>query len=208
MQHFFDPSLILLESVFTGLVVILCLFIYLKTREILSLTYHKGIKYFRITFLYLAIAYTFRILLHLVMLSTELRFRSLMPFSVILVGYFSTMAFFYLFYSTFWKKVKPIFLTISNIAVISFSIIAGLIRSHHILLIIQLILIIFAILSIAKKKFSKMRTFYLLLLVFWVLNLSFLGPRRLIPYELNIFFHTISVIVLIYILYKVSKRTK
>jgi hypothetical protein len=217
MYRFFDLWGFGFELFYTIAIVVFCYLIYAKTKEMYELTKHKGIKFFRNTFLFFGLAYAFRLLLHLIMIGTitmDLMPRmAIMPFSIVVVSYLSTMAIFYLTYSTIWKSVKGNHLIIiSNIFAITFSIVAFITRSQDYLILLQLGLLIFALVMSYKthksKRFSNIRILYFLILIFWVLNLYFLGPRMRMPYFFNLGMHIISLIVFWIIYLKVKKWAK
>ena len=58
------------------------------------------------------------------------------------------------------------------------------------------------------KKILPMRAVYLLISIFWLINLFVLGPRRFLPFELKLALQIISVIVFFIIYYKVAKWVK
>jgi len=182
------------------------LWIYFKTWGLQTLTGHKGIKYFRLTFLFLGIAYATRLLLRLLIITSGWRGAVTMA----LVGYFSTMAFFYMLYSTLWKRTSSkLIMHFANLFAIGLAIGAAILRSPSLLSVIQLALILSAlVIGGYKKKFSKIRVIYLLLLVLWALNLSQIGYKRFLPVQINIAFHAMSVVVLFFVYYRVSKWTK
>lgn len=219
MHPFFDPTRFGIELIYTTIVVFLCFLVYHKTRGIYDLTKYKGIQYFRNAFLFFGLAYAARFVLHLLQLGM-IAFdfivprRMFSPLLMIPVGYFSTMAIFYLTYSTIWKRIKhEHFLIFSTTFAMLVSAIAFISRSPIILSLLQLLLLAFAlIVSVAKhkkdKKRASIRGLYLLLTVFWLLNLFVLEPRRFLPFELKIGFQIISIFVFIVISHKVMKWVK
>ena len=216
IHSFFDPTRFVTEFIYTLAIVILCYLIYHKTHEFFELTKHKGIKHFRNAFLFFGAAYLTRFIFLILNISTRSFEISLgweiRPFSLVLTSYLSTMAIFYLAYSTIWKRIKlNHFILFSNIIAVSLSLIAFINRSHELLTLFQLVLLIFAtVLSLSKKgkKFSESRILYLLILIFWLFSLFVSGPKRLLPIELRISFQIISIIVFYLIYYKVVKWIK
>src|SRR3989338_5140749 len=117
------------------------------------------------------------------------------------VGYFSTMAIFYLAYSTLWKEIShKNFVVFSNIFAVIISLTAFITGSYVLLTLLQFFLIVFTvIISLAKhntekKKFSA-RTLYLLISVFWLINLFLVAPRRFLHFEFKIVLEIISLAV-------------
>jgi hypothetical protein len=219
INRFFDPFMFGSELLYTLIIVFLCFLIYFKTKEIYDLTKHKGIHYFRNTFLFFGLAYISRFVLHLLMIANTaldiyLPRELFLPITILPVSYFSTMALFYLMYSLIWKKIEnKQFLIFSNIAAILFSIVAFISRSPHTISILQLIPLAFTIiigLSSYKKgkRFSNTRILYFLVILFWIINLIVLSPTRFFLFRAKAVFQIISVIIFIIIYYKTVKWTK
>jgi len=219
VHHLIDPTRLAVEIGYMIIVVSLCFMIFFKTGEIYDLTKHKGIKYFRITFLFFGLAYIFRFLSILFILinitfDIYLSINVFKIFSAFFGGYFSTMAILSLTYSTIWKKLQikhPLLLfnaiavLISCIAVISMSP-SPLILLHAVLLSFTIIM---ATHSYSKsRKISPLFILYILFLLFWIVNLFILGPRRFLPIEIQIAFQIVSIAVIGIIYHKVTKWTK
>ena len=223
-HHLIDPTRLAVELGYTTIVVSLCFMIFFKTREIYDLTKHKGIKYFRITFLFFGLAYLFRFLSILFVL-IKVTFDIYLPihiskiFPMAFVGYFSTMAILSLTYSILWKKLQ-INHTFSNHIFILFNVIAVTIsgiaffsRSPSILVLAQAVLLIFTSIIIAcyffsnSRKTSRLYMLYILFFLFWIVNLIALGPGRFLPFEIQTVFQVISIVVIGIIYYKVAKWT-
>jgi hypothetical protein len=216
-----DPTELGAELGYTLIVVFLCLMIYFKTREIYDLTKHEGIKYFRLTFLFFALAYIFRFLhifsiLERITFGTDLLmdFFRFFPFSLVFNGYFSTLAILSLTYSIIWKNlhIKHTLLMFNAVAILISSI-AFISRSPLLLILAQAVLLIFAIILacyfyMKSRKFSQLFILYVLFLLFWVVNLLALGPRRFIPFEIQTAFQIISIAVIGIIYFKVTRWTK
>lgn len=209
-----------LDILYTLLIVVFCAIIYFKTKEIYDLTKHKGIQFFRSTFLFFAFSYLVRFagmaamfyssILHIPL--REILFRpNLVIFS--LVTYFSYVAILSLVFSSFWKIKKTRFdwnLIIHAIAIFS-TLIVFLTSSAKILIGLQFLLFIAAIVLIninpKKKKnaFSSLHLTYYLLFVFWMLNLiSF--ERGYLSIILNNAMNIVSIIIFSVITFRVNKR--
>lgn len=218
MHYFFSPMIPGIELVYSTIIVALCFMVYFKTKEIYELTKHKGIQFFRYAFLFFGLAYASRLFLHLLIVGSitfdvMMSRRAIMPLSNLAVGYFSTMAILYLTYSTIWKKIKPEhFFLFSNIFALFVAAVAFIFISPAMLSLLQLILLVFAVffLAVEKKtrKVSPAKLLYLLIFVFWLMNLFALSPRRFLPFEVKLVFQAVSIIVFIIIYYKVSKWTR
>ena len=100
-----------MEFLYTFVIVVCSLMVYFGTRELYELSSHKGIKYFRLAFLFFAIAYFFRSGLKFVLVYFgknifDISPRLFGPLSAGIFMYFSSMAVFFLLYSVMWKKWK------------------------------------------------------------------------------------------------------
>lgn len=216
---FMDPNFVIVELIFSVIIIVLALLIYFKTREMYALTKHKGIGYFRNAFLFFALAYIFRYLFHFFQMGrlffhTMISRQFIAPLPLILTGYLSTMAIFFLVLSTLWRKTKdkPI-LYIAQAFAIIITVLVAVFRTPEILTIAQLVLLIFAIImshfSYQKsKKHSQLFIIYILLFIIWVFNISVLGPIRFLPFGLRILSPLISIILFGIIYFKVIKWTK
>ncbi len=217
--HFINMYFLGMETIFSLVIFILALLIYLRTQEIFSLTKHQGIKYFRNTFLFFSLAYAFRFLFVLfnVSMFTKGIFiprHIIQPLFLVLTSYLSTMAIIFLTLSVIWKKFKKKEINLLlHLISIMIALIILLTRSPLILIILQAALLIFSLIMALKthsksKKFSKLIIIYVLLSLFWIVNLSFLGAKLFIPMELGILFNIISIGIFAYILHKVAKLIK
>ena len=221
MGPWFQPTyMIVSELIYTLIIIVLCAVIYFKTKEIYELTKHKGIGFFRNTFLFFALSYLIRFLGMILMFYRSfihIRLRDLLwrPNIIMfsLITYFSYVAILSLVFSSFWKTKKTKFnwnILIHVLSLVS-TIIVFLTGSAQILIGMQFILFVVAIIMIhirSKKKknfFSKLHVNYILLFVFWILNLlSF--ERGNVSFLLNLGTNIISVIVFYIITSRVVKR--
>ncbi|MBN1156848.1 hypothetical protein JXA85_04475 [Candidatus Woesearchaeota archaeon] len=220
MTPFFNPTGFLTEGIYTLVILVFCLLVYFKTKEIYDLTKHNGIKYFRYAFLFFGLAYASRLILYIMMISNRIFFdefmprRATMPLSNLFVAYFSTLAILYMTYSSIWKKIESEhFLTFSNIVAMIVAAMAFIFRSPFLVSLIQLLLLIVTVIVGVKtysnhKKKTKIRALYFLIAGFWLINLLFLEPGRFLPFEFKVGFQIISLFVFIAIYYKISKWVK
>ena len=189
--------------------------IYFKTKGFYNLSKYLGIKYFRYAFLFFGLAYLSRFIIHLLQLfgmaSNLMGLRRFMfPIFMIPVGYLSTIAIFYLTYSTIWKKINyKHFLILSNLV----AIIAFITKSPFILSILQFLLLLATfIISFIKhkrrRKTSNTRALYLLIAIFWLINIFVLDIRKFFLCEYKIIFQIMSVVVFFVIYYEVIKWVK
>ena len=214
--HMFDPVIFGIEFIYTSIILILCFLIFFKTRDLYNLTRHKGIGYFRSAFLFFAIAYLIRFLMHIFMFWTMslglfVPHWIVQPILLVFTGYFSTMAIFYLIYSILWRKIATShFLIFSNSVAVLLSLTAFLTHSRELLVLLQVVLLIGAVMlsfmkKDVKKKSFQVRVLYLLILIFWAFNLFLTGPIRLIPPEIIASVQALSLIVFFLIYHKASK---
>lgn len=218
IHPFFDPRIFGIEIVYTLTIILLCLLVFFKTREIYSLTKHRGIQFFRYAFLFFALSYASRLILH-ILVKGGFAFdffilKKVLPMSNLFVAYFSTMAILYLVYSTIWRKVSSeSFLTLSNVVALIIAVVAFISKSQIIILVVQLILLVATtIISIIVhkkgKKISNARVLYLLIFVFWLLNLFVVTPRKFLPFEIKLVSQILSIVIFVVIYYKVLKWIK
>lgn len=205
------------ELIYSIIILFLCILIYFKTKEVYDLTKHKGVKFFRYSFLFFGLAYASRPLIYSTIISTTSgnlmkQLRNILPLSNLIVAYFSTMAILYLTYSLVWKKYDTEhFLTIANITALIVGAIAFMFKSPFIVSIIQfLLLLITVIISIKnhQKKKTHTRTLYLLIAISWILNMFVLSPKNIIPKEFQTILQIVSIGLFIIIYYKVAKLIK
>jgi hypothetical protein len=211
---------ILIELIYSLIIIASSLIIYFSTKEIYELSNHKGIKYFRIAFLFFALAYIFRFSIKFIIATFNLpRILHIHPpvfglFALFVFMYASTMAMFYLLNSVIWKRSnKYLTLPTFHITAMVVALISIFTQNVIILLFVQAAVFLFiAVESYLnykksdKKSISRLYTVYGLLFVFWILNiLDVLVPNFLRFLQLTIY--AASVVVMILILYKVLKKT-
>jgi len=220
--EFLMPPQIGAELIYSFVIIICSLMVYYATKEMYELSSYKGIKYFRQAFLFFAIAYFFRYFIQFFLFLFNLR--DILEFSPMDIGwislfifiYSSSMAVFYLLYSVMWKKWNhsKSKIILFNLVALIFALIGTSFREINLSLIINLILLAFVlfILLIAhknskgKQKTKSLFIVYLLLFIFWVLNIiDILIPRFLELYRLIIYIA--SILLFMIILYKVLKKT-
>lgn len=210
-----------MELIYSFVIIICSLIVFFGTKQLYELSSHKGIKYFRLAFLFFAIAYFLRyfikffIMLFNIATIHELSpmlFNPAGPLTLFLFMYASSIAVFYLLYSVMWKKWKDnkkIYLFHIVAAIVSF--ISAFSRDGSFLLLVNLFL--FLIISISfyiahKDSKKKKHTFYLvymLLVFFWILNiLDILIPSFFQGFQLIIYLFSIAIFLAIQ--YRVIKR--
>jgi hypothetical protein len=214
--HMFSPLSFVIELVFTILAVFFCALIYFKTKDIYELTKHKGIKYFRDSFLFFGLSYVLRFVFGLIMLST-IAFDLIIPRDVIgplfilPLGYFSTIGILYLISSSIWKRfnTRKIMFAGHMIAIL-LSVASFVTRSSFILLLLQcsllVLVIIISFLNHGKTDhITKTKILYFLIAGLWLVNLLIVDNRRPIPFGVDIFFEISSLVVFYIIFLKISK---
>ena len=204
------------EFGYSLIVAAFCLLIFFQTKGMFDLTRYKGIKYFRNAFLLLGLAYAARLFFGIFMLSNKalgifVPMHGPPPYLLVIAGYLSTMAIFYLIYSTMWKKIaEDHFLMVANISAVVLTVATMIHRSPLVLGILQLVLLLVAVIvnfisDPKNKKVSQIRVLYLLVLVFWLLDVAILGPRRFLPFGVRVLFQVFSLGVFLVMYYKVRK---
>jgi len=219
--EFLFPPEIGAQLIYSFVIIVCSLMVYYATKEMYELSSYKGIKYFRQAFLFFAIAYFFRYFIEFFLFLFNIK--NILDFSPMYIGwislyiflYASAMAVFYLLYSVMWKKwnhsKSRIF--IFNICAIIIALFGATFRDMLISLMLNIILLIFVSFilyiaykdSIDRKKGKNLFIIYILLFVFWVLNvIDILLPRFLQLYQLIIYI--VSTLLFMIILYKVLKK--
>jgi len=216
---FLINSNFLIELVYSIIVMLSCLIIYFKTSGIYKLTSHKGIKYFRITFLFFAASYFLRfftkiLLLGLLLSGTRPHAREIIPLTSLLLLYTGFMATLYLLYGLSRKRLGKILPETTDIlhvvAIVLSSIILFL--NVPIIFIAIILALMFYLLFVGysdyiKSKRKALPQFYIvyfLLILFSMLNIvDILIPDVFGAIQTVIYIFSISLFLLI--LYKVLK---
>ena len=216
------PPQIGFELLYSFVIIACSLIVYRATKEMYELSSYKGIKFFRQSFLFFAIAYFFRYFIQFILLSLNLN--NIMDFSPFFIGwislfvflYSSSMAIFSLLHSIMWKKWGDSRLTslLLNFAAVVIAFVGLSFRGIGAYLLLNLLTLVFVlfVLFIAykdskkKKKEKSLFIIYLLLFIFWILNvIDVLIPTFLQLFQLIIYLISISLFMTI--LYKVLKKS-
>jgi len=208
------------ELIYAFLIIIVSLMIYFATKELYDLTKHKGIQYFRLAFLFFAVAFFFRSFIKIFVFFLEipkeyglLINQLLGTGTVFLFMYFSALAIFYLVYSVKHKKWnnKNLTIIIFQLLAIIIGVIVIISKNPYVILAINLLFltsilfVIFTTHSQRKNKHKSLYVIYILLFVFWILNIfNILIPNFLQFYHLLIYLASIS--IFLSILYKVLRN--
>ena len=207
------------EIIYSFIIIISSLMIYFGTKELYELSKHKGIKYFRESFLFFAFAFFFRSAIKFYITYFNIGIISkqnlivLNNLTTILFMYFSIIAIFYLIYSIKWKQWNNENLNhyILHVIAATIAIIIIITAKPLIYLIVNLLIVAFAGIAILGNKYSKknknsLRAIYILLFTFLILNIfDILIPNILQTYQLFIYLASIG--IFLSILYKVLKKT-
>jgi hypothetical protein len=209
------------ELIYSFVIMLCSLMVFFGTKQIYELSSHKGIKYFRLAFLFFAVAYFFRYFIKFFLMASgvgslrELSYLFFDPTGILttfIFMYLSSISVFYLLYSVMekkWNGNNKIYLI--HIAAIIISFISIMSRDGIFLLFVNIFL--FAIVSLVfyiarKNSRKKKHTFYavyMLLVFFWILNiLDILIPSFFQGFQLIIYLFSISIFLTI--LYRVLKR--
>ena len=208
------------ELIYSFVIIVCSLMVYFATKEMYELSTHKGIKYFRLTFLFFAIAYFFRGVIKFVWVYFGRGVLDISPMTFgqltyIAFMYFSSIAVFYLLYSVMWKKFdkrKLVFWLMHTVALL-IGVVSVVLKSKIMILNINifLLLVVLLVVLLAYKDSSGNRkhgfyVVYLLLSVFWILNVIDVVVRNFMQiYQMLIYL--VSVGLFLGILYKVLRRT-
>ncbi|OGJ17084.1 hypothetical protein A3K73_01515 [Candidatus Pacearchaeota archaeon RBG_13_36_9] len=206
-----------MEIIYSFVIILCSLMVYYGTKELYELTNHKGIKYFRLSFLFFAIAYFFRSFIKFLVYFFGVNAvreipQFIAPLTLFVFIYASSMAVFYLFYSMVYRKWENKSYLFHIFAVIIAIII--LLSDDASWLYLGINFILFLLLAVGicimhrnKKENKKNRFFivYILLFAFWLLNVvDILIPTIIGTYQLTVYLISLGIFMLI--LFKVLKR--
>lgn len=221
IEQILFPNTFGMELIYSFVIIFCSLIVYFSTKKMYDISKHPGIKYFRISFLFFALAYFFKSFISFLFVFSGFRgiveFLSVFPgvTTVFLFMYTSTMAIFYLLYSIVWKKMAEerflIPLIHALVLVISFG--SLLIKSAWVIILLQILLFTFiAIYNYvsyrklpSKKKTGSIHVIYLFLFLFWMLNLSDILIVNFSPF-FEFLISLISIGIFLIILYKVTRN--
>jgi len=215
MPRFLINPNFLIELVYSLIIMVSCLVVYFKTSEIYKLTSHKGIKYFRITFLFFVITYFLRfftkiLVLGFVISGTRIRpieFSQMTSFLLLYTGFMTT---FYLLYGLSRKKLSKFLPDTTDIL----HVIAILLTSIIIFLQVPIIFVIitfsllFYLLFVGYSNYKEIRKkrkvvpqlyiVYFLLILFSMLNIfDILIPDFFRTIQLLIYIFSVSLFLMI-----------
>jgi hypothetical protein len=207
-----------IELIYSFVIIVASLMVYYGTRELYELSSHKGIKYFRQAFLFFAIAYSIRFFIKFILVYANKRqIIHLIPNPVgaiilFIFIYASAMAIFSLVYSLKWKKWRSFGMTVLHILAGVIALIAVFVQEGPIVyLLLNFVLFGFIIYSVSvayknRKKKNTWYLIYLLLSVFWLLNIvDILIPDFIQPFQFFIYLASLGAFLIVF--YKVLRKS-
>jgi hypothetical protein len=220
---FMRPTL-WIEIVYSIIMIATCLIIYFRTREVHKLSQYKGIKYFRLTFLFFAITYLLRSIVSIQkMIFGRLEFRNfgIHGLPQLLIIYTGSIALLYLIQSMAWKHFKEpekvsgiLHLIAVIIALVSFMF------GKEGMMLFGLTQIVFFILAAIlviknhnktkkrKKGLSQFHIIYTLFFASWIINGIALFVLITMSTIVGWIIYLISILLLALIAIKIIKVTK
>lgn len=205
-----------LEILYASVIIAICIIIFYKTKEFYDLSGHNGIKFFRHTFLFFALAFFFRLIPMFFRIGDidPWSYRFVFITGVYFFGYASSMAVISLARSVTWKKFKKGALSkalIYHLTALILPLVILFTDDRWVFFLLQAALIIGVFFIIMKfhphKKKSKMYVTYLLLLLFWMLNLAILTIPKFMKTAIYTLY-VLSLVMFVFILYKTIKMTQ
>ncbi len=203
------PFLEFLNILFVFTIMISSYVIFRITTEIYKLSEHKGIRFFRKGFLFMAVSYVFLLLNLILAFIFSFRFMSEYKFLFVLHSLFYLIGVCFLLSSIYSKKVEDSQIYIISLAVF---IIGFIFQAKLFVLIYIFLLVLFlgvvSILKYIKNRKKKFAQIYLIYIVFfssWVL--SFLANKVFVLDLISrLVSQCITAIVFLYMLYLVNKK--
>ena len=204
-----------IELYYSLVVIVICTAIFLKTHKLYQLSSHKGLKYFRNTFLFFGLTYLFKIISRfLIFVSHDV---GVLPFLLgfrMISIYASLAAVLYLAYSMVWKDLeKSVFGKehILHSIAIALSLVSIFSGNAFVYIGAQMLIVAYvAVIGYSrwrkpvKKGKHKINSLYPPLVLFFVLNvLDIFVPNFLRTTQITI--NIVSVIIFIAVWYKLAK---
>jgi hypothetical protein len=210
------------EVLYSFIIIVCSLMIYFGTKELYEISRHRGIKFFRLTFLFFALAYFSRSFIKMIILySNSSSILSVSPLlfnpiigklSLFFFVYLSTMAIFFLLYSIKCKKWEnfPNTIILMHAIAILVSLFVIITQNGIFYLIINTIIFLSVLLAAYTSKDRKQKTgihaIYSLLSFFWILNtIDLILPEFFQTTQILVYLASSSIFMLI--LYKTLKKT-
>jgi len=193
---------------------LLSLSIYIQTRSLLKFSHHRGIGYFRNSYLYFSIIYFFRLtILVLQLLGSTITVdatNTIQSISLFLVIYFSFAAILSLLSSFSWRKYSFISDNRLHLASLFLASVGFFAKLPSILVIAGIVAVLFLFLKAYDNYQNKRRVFSQLfiiyiLLVFFILFDLLPATQELVPFEVKLAGYIGAVSVFVYINVRVKK---
>ena len=218
-RFFINPNF-LIELIYSLIITLSCLIIYFKTNEIYKLTSYKGIKYFRITFLFFAVTYFLRFFTKILALGliisgnrfNPMQYSDLTSFLLVYTGFMTT---FYLLYGLSRKRLGKFLPDTTDILHVTAIVLSSIIMFLGLpsLFILITLSLLFYLLFVGYSGYKKSKTkkttpqfyvIYFLLILFSMLNIfDILIPDFFRDIKMLIYISSISLFLII--VYKVFK---
>jgi hypothetical protein len=212
-----------MELIYSFVIIVCSLMIYYSTKEMYELSSHKGIKYFRQSFLLFAIAYFFKSFIKVLLVYfgasriIDINPKFMGSITLFMFMFFGSLAVFYLVYSLMckkWCRKSDIILGVFYILSVLISFIIITTRQAGVFIGVSIFILAIAIFGLYiahkqsknRKKKSNIQIIYILLFVFWILNiLDILLPITSEFYQILVYLSSLGIFLII--LYKVLKKS-
>ena len=212
------PPFAALEIAYAAVIIIACAIILFRTRRLYDVSKHKGIRHFSMAFFFFGLSYLFRFV-PLLLRSADIHLgqgRLFFEAGIVLFGYTSSMAILSMLRSVTWKRLERGILARSwpyHALAIVLSGLAVLLHSMTVLLLGEvLLLILLIVLSFLfhrqerHKRSSATYYTYLLLSLFWTLNILIIVIPPFLPLP-KVMLYILSTGLFLIILYRVLRLT-
>ncbi len=201
------------ESIFSVVIMAICLAIYFKTEELEKLSQYRGIIYFRRTFFFFAISYFFKFITRTIIFSFAqgnwipiyVLTPAALTFSISI--YASVMAFFYLINSISWEGEGKYLEIMWHIIAVVVGVFTVFVSGAEMFVAIQLMLLAFGVYKMVNKKRTRLYLIYLLLLCFWTISIVEIFVPDMV-FEFQLMVYLVSGLLFSTILYYVMKSTR
>jgi hypothetical protein len=228
-------QMIIIETIYALLVIIPSLLIYYRTRNIFKFSGYKGLRYFSLAFLSIAVAFILRyvVMVNKISYGSILNTISRIDIYSVFMMYFLILPSFFLLYLMFWKRIelikyfdKNIFLGYINFPLIILSIFPIIIilfdllifKIYNISLLIfyisQIIIFLFASIfsyyNYQKKKLRFRQLYFISMVLFfivWSLNATAQYTLDMFPI-IRFYTYIITIFVMFLFLYTTIKLSK
>ena len=127
-------------------------YIFFKTKEIYDLSNHRGIKYFRLTFLFFGLGFLMKVVMRSTrLLDFNLVSRGMITEFMLIITLLEALALIFLFSSLFWRKVKSRELSIGIISLMMFFVLCLVFVSYQLFVVFNALLLLGSILLVLYK---------------------------------------------------------